>query len=110
MPSLLLILSTFSLVTVFTLISLLINFVIFYTFAGIVLIAAPECSPITGLSYLIIYTGAVSVLFVFVVLLIENQHLGLAGFVSAGYYYASFTAPLNSSESIENDKINQQAD
>lgn len=61
-----------------SLVSLLINFVIFYALAGGGLILEVSCLTFIGLAYLLIYAGAVAVLFVFVVLLIENQHLALA--------------------------------
>ena len=83
----LLIILTFSFTSSTTLISLLINFVAIYGFAGCVLLIARECGIFIGLSYPIIYTGAVSVLFVYVVLLVENQHLGLAVFALTVYLY-----------------------
>lgn len=87
MPGYLLISSSYFLVLSLSLIGLLINFVIFYLLSGLVLLIARECGNFIGLSYPIVYTGAVSVLFVFVVLLVENQHLGLAGFVSLTHDY-----------------------
>lgn len=61
-----------------TLISSLILFVSLYVAAGASFLLHSSGS-FLGLSYIVVYTGAVAVLFVFVVLLVENQHLNLAG-------------------------------
>ena len=74
-----------------TLISSLILFVSLYVIAGTSFIFH-SCGSFLGLSYIIVYTGAVAVLFVFVVLLVENQHLNLTGSILLKRYHSELLA------------------
>lgn len=67
-------------VSAVSLVGSLILFVSIYTLASLSFILH-SVGVFVGLSHLVVYTGAITVLFVFVVLLVENQHLNLTSTV-----------------------------